>query len=106
MPYAVPAMIYSVIVEVGLDVLLALSVFVVGCLLAMALHLFGTMSPWIALLARKSPWAFFKQIRPVLVTAFTTNSSNATLPTSLAIAQESSSCTPPPRASCCRWARP
>ena len=87
-PYAVPAMIYSVIVKVGLDVVLALSVFVVGCLLAMTLHLFGTMSVWIALLARKSPWAFFKQIRPVLVTAFTTSSSNATLPTSLAIAQE------------------
>ena len=87
-PYAVPAMIYSVIVKVGLDVVLALSVFVVGCLLAMTLHLFGTMSLWIALLARKSPWAFFKQIRPVLVTAFTTSSSNATLPTSLAIAQE------------------
>ena len=87
-PYAVPAMIYSVIVKVGLDVVLALSVFVVGCLLAMTLHLFGTMSLWIALLARKSPWAFFKRIRPVLVTAFTTSSSNATLPTSLAIAQE------------------
>ena len=87
-PYAVPAMIYSVIVKVGLDVVLALSVFVVGCLLAMALHLFGTMSLWIALLARKSPWAFFKNIRPVLVTAFSTSSSNATLPTSLAIAQE------------------
>jgi DAACS family dicarboxylate/amino acid:cation (Na+ or H+) symporter len=88
MPYAVPAMIYSVIVKVGLDVVLALSVFVVGCLLAMALHLFGTMSLWIALLARKSPWAFFGKIRPVLVTAFSTSSSNATLPTSLAIAQE------------------
>jgi DAACS family dicarboxylate/amino acid:cation (Na+ or H+) symporter len=87
-PYAVPAMIYSVIVKVGLDVVWALSVFVVGCLLAMALHLFGTMSLWIALLARKSPWAFFGKIRPVLVTAFSTSSSNATLPTSLAIAQE------------------
>jgi DAACS family dicarboxylate/amino acid:cation (Na+ or H+) symporter len=87
-PYAVPAMIYSVIVKVGLDVVWALSVFVVGCLLAMALHLFGTMSLWIALLARKSPWAFFSDIRPVLVTAFSTSSSNATLPTSLAIAQE------------------
>ena len=30
-PYAVPAMIYSVIVKVGVDILLTLSVFVVGC---------------------------------------------------------------------------
>ncbi len=87
-PYAVPAMIYSVIVKVGLDVVFALSMFVVGCLLAMALHLFGTMSLWVRFLARQSPLQFFKRIRPVLVTAFSTSSSNATLPTSLAIAQE------------------
>ncbi|HET7267763.1 MAG TPA: dicarboxylate/amino acid:cation symporter [Oleiagrimonas sp.] len=87
-PYAVPAMIYSVIVKVGLDVVIALSVFVVACLVALALHLFGTMSLWIKFLARQSPLTFFKRIRPVLVTAFSTSSSNATLPTSLAIAQE------------------
>lgn len=87
-PYAVPAMIYSVIVKVGLDVLWALSTFVVGCTLALALHLFGTMSVWIKLLARRSPLEFFKQIRPVLITAFSTSSSNATLPTSLKAAQD------------------
>jgi DAACS family dicarboxylate/amino acid:cation (Na+ or H+) symporter len=87
-PYAVPAMIYSVIVKIGMDVVLALSVFVLGCMAALALHLFGTMSLWIRLLGRRSPLAFFRQIRPVLVTAFSTSSSNATLPTSLAIADE------------------
>ncbi len=87
-PYAVPAMIYSVIVTVGLDALWALSVFVVGCTLALALHLFGTMSVWIRLLAKQSPLAFFKKIRPVLITAFSTSSSNATLPTSIKAAQD------------------
>ena len=81
-------MIYSVIVKVGVDVLLALSVFVIGCLVALALHLFGTMSLWIRLLARQSPARFFRLIRPVLVTAFSTSSSNATLPTALAAASE------------------
>ncbi|MBS0382721.1 MAG: dicarboxylate/amino acid:cation symporter [Proteobacteria bacterium] len=87
-PYAVPAMIYSVIVKVGLDVLLSLSVFVVGCIVALALHLFGTMSAWLWLIGKRSPAAFFKQIRPVLVTGFSTSSSNATLPTALAVANE------------------
>ena len=87
-PYAVPAMIYSVIVKVGLDVLLALSVFVIGCALALAIHLFGTMSLWMRFLAKQSPLAFFRTIRPVLVTAFSTSSSNATLPTALAAASE------------------
>lgn len=87
-PYAVPAMIYSVIVKVGLDILLTLSVFVVGCALALALQLFGTMSLWLRLLAKRSPLQFFSQIRPLLVTAFSTSSSSATLPASLAIAHD------------------
>ncbi len=87
-PFAVPAMIYSVIVKVGLDVLLALSLFVLGCALALALHLFGTMSLWIRFMTKFSPWRFFGIIRPVLITAFSTSSSNATLPTSLTCATE------------------
>ncbi len=87
-PFAVPAMIYSVIVKVGLDVLLALSVFVVGCTIALALHLFGTMSLWLRFLAGRSPLAYFRQIRPLLITAFSTSSSNACLPASLAIARD------------------
>ncbi|GLQ99640.1 dicarboxylate/amino acid:cation symporter [Dyella mobilis] len=87
-PYAVPAMIYSVIVKVGMGVLLTLSVFVVGCAAALALHLFGTMSLWLRWLAKRSPWAYFRQIRPVLVTAFSTSSSSAALPTSLAVARD------------------
>src|SRR3546814_4011943 len=87
-PYAVPAMIYSVIVKVGVDVLLALSVFVVGCTVALALHLFGTMSLWLRFLARRSPLAYFRQIRALLISAFSTSSSSACLPASLAVAHD------------------
>jgi len=87
-PYAVPAMIYSVIVKVGLDVLLALAVFVAACIAALALHLFGTMSLWIRFLAKRSPRVFFRQIQPLLVTAFSTSSSSACLPASLAVARD------------------
>jgi DAACS family dicarboxylate/amino acid:cation (Na+ or H+) symporter len=87
-PYAVPAMIYSVIVKVGPDVLLALSVFVVGCAVALAVHLFGTMSVWLKFLAKRSPLHYFRQIETLLVTAFSTSSSNACLPMSLAVAHD------------------
>lgn len=87
-PYAVPAMIYSVIVKVGADILLTLSVFVVGCAAALALQLFGTMSLWLRFLAHRSPLAFFKQVRPLLITAFSTSSSSATLPAALATAHD------------------
>lgn len=87
-PYAVPALIFSVVVKAGFEILVALGLFVLGCLAVMALHLFGTLSVWIRLGTRRRPLHFFRQIAPVLVTAFSTSSSNATLPTSLANAHD------------------
>jgi len=82
-PYAVPLMIYSVIVKVGLDILVALGVFALGCLAVMLFHLFGTMSLWLRLWTDRKPLEFFRDIRGVLITAFSTSSSNATLPAAL-----------------------
>ncbi len=87
-PYAVPAMIYSVIVKIGIDILIALGVFAVGCIVVMLIHLFGTMSLWIKFWVGRSPLAVFKDIRAVLITAFSTSSSNATLPAALACAKD------------------
>lgn len=87
-PYAVPAMIFSVVVKAGFDILIALGVFVLGCIAVMALHLFGTFSVWLKVATKRRPLDFFRAITPVLVTAFSTSSSNATLPASLATARE------------------
>jgi DAACS family dicarboxylate/amino acid:cation (Na+ or H+) symporter len=87
-PYAVPAMIYSVVVKIGFDILIALGVFVLGCLAVMLIHLFGTMSLWLRFWAGRSPLEFWRDIRDVLITAFATSSSSATLPTALAAARE------------------
>jgi DAACS family dicarboxylate/amino acid:cation (Na+ or H+) symporter len=87
-PYAVPAMIFSVVVKVGIDILLALGLFVIGCVAMLLLHLFGTMSIWLKFLARRNPLEFFREIKSVLVTAFSTSSSSATLPAALAVSRE------------------
>lgn len=87
-PYAVPAMIFSVVVKVGFDIIIALGLFVFGCVSMLLLHLFGTMSLWLKFLAKRSPAEFFRQIKDVLVTAFSTSSSSATLPAALAAARE------------------
>jgi DAACS family dicarboxylate/amino acid:cation (Na+ or H+) symporter len=87
-PYAVPAMIFSVIVKTGFDIVFALGLFVLGCGAVMLLHLFGTMSVWLKLWTRFSPLDFFRRIETVLATAFSTSSSNATLPAALAAARE------------------
>jgi DAACS family dicarboxylate/amino acid:cation (Na+ or H+) symporter len=87
-PVAVPAMIFSVIVKIGVDILGALFGFVLLCLVAMTLHLFGTMSLWIKFLAKRGPIEFWQKSMTILITAFSTSSSNATLPTSLQVSRE------------------
>jgi DAACS family dicarboxylate/amino acid:cation (Na+ or H+) symporter len=87
-PYAVPAMIFSVVVKVGFDIVVALGLFVIGCVSMLLLHLFGTMSIWLKFLAKRDPVEFFRQVKDVLVTAFSTSSSSATLPAALAAARE------------------
>lgn len=87
-PYAVPAMIYSVIIKIGVDIIIALGVFVLGCAAVLLFHLFGSMSLFLKLWTRWSPLAFFREIKALLVTAFSTSSSNASLPTALAVAKE------------------
>jgi len=87
-PYAVPCLIYSVVVKSGLDIIKALGVFVTGCVGVMIVHLFGTMSLWLKLWTKWSPAAYFRLIGEVIITAFSTSSSNATLPAAIENATE------------------
>jgi DAACS family dicarboxylate/amino acid:cation (Na+ or H+) symporter len=87
-PWAVAAMLASQVMKAGLEVLKALSLFVACVLGGLALHLFGTMTLLLKAFTRRSPGVFFRAIRTVLVTAFSTSSSNATLPTTIAVTRE------------------
>lgn len=93
-PYAVLAMIYSVIVKAGMDIVIALGVFMFGCAGVMLFHLFGTMSLWLKLWTKRSPREFFSQIKDVIITAFSTSSSAATLPAALRCAKENLGASP------------
>ena len=87
-PIAVPAMIMSVIVKFGFSFLTSLLLFVAGVLVIMLLQMFGTMSVLLRIFSRRSPLQFFRAIRTVIVTAFSTSSSSATLPTSIQVSRE------------------
>ena len=87
-PYAVTALVASVIILAGLQVLTPLLYFILGVLGVLALHLFGTMSLLLKTFSRRSPRAFFRAIRPIIITAFSTSSSNATLPTTIQVSRE------------------
>ena len=87
-PYAVPALIFSVVIKFGMEFLQSLFLFVATVLVGLLIHLFGTMSLLLKLLTKRSPREFFRAIRAILVTAFSTSSSNATLPTSIQVTRE------------------
>ncbi len=87
-PYGVAALIFSVTSRFGFELLVALGWYVVTVLLGLALHLFGAFSLLIKFFARYSPLKFFKKVETVMLTAFSTSSSNATLPTTLTVSQE------------------
>lgn len=87
-PYAVAALLCSVVVKYGAGYLGKLALFAGGLLVVMVVHLFGTMSVLLKVFTRRSPLPFFRAIRTILVTAFSTSSSNATLPTTIQVTRE------------------
>ncbi len=87
-PYAVACLIFNNIAQFGLDLLQSLAWFVATVLLGLSLHFFGVYSLSVYFLSRINPIEFFKRVRTVIVTAFSTSSSNATLPTALRVSHE------------------
>jgi len=87
-PFAVGCLLFTTTARFGFDLLRALAWFVVTVLAGLALHMFGVYSLSVALLSRISPLEFFRRIRTVMLTAFSTSSSNATLPTALRVSEE------------------
>jgi DAACS family dicarboxylate/amino acid:cation (Na+ or H+) symporter len=87
-PYAVACLLFNNTARFGLDLLQALAWFVVTVLVGLSLHMFGVYSLSVYFLSKISPLEFFRRIKTVILTAFSTSSSNATLPTALRISEE------------------
>ena len=87
-PYAVACLLFNNIAQFGFELLFSLGWFVVTVLLGLGIHLFGVYSISIRFLSKISPIDFFKRIETVVLTAFSTSSSNATLPTALRVTHE------------------
>ena len=87
-PYAVACLLFNNIAQFGTDLLLSLGWFVLTVLLGLSIHFFGVYSLSVKFLSRISPIEFFKRVQTVILTAFSTSSSNATLPTALRVSHE------------------
>lgn len=82
-PYAVTLLVFSSIASFGVDLLVALLWFIAVVLGGLAIHFFLVYGFSVRVLSGISPIEFFRRMRTTAVTAFSTSSSNATLPTVL-----------------------
>ena len=87
-PYGVTALIFGVTSRFGFHLLKPLAAYVLVVLGALILHVVVNLSAIIRFLVGMSPIKFFGRVRAALVTAFSTSSSSATLPTALATAEQ------------------
>jgi DAACS family dicarboxylate/amino acid:cation (Na+ or H+) symporter len=86
-PIAIACLMFNLAALFGWDLLVRLAAFAGVAVGAMAVHMFVVYPLVLMLFAHKNPLAFFAQIREPLVVAFSTASSNATLPVSLKAAE-------------------
>ncbi|HKQ56755.1 MAG TPA: dicarboxylate/amino acid:cation symporter [Candidatus Eisenbacteria bacterium] len=86
-PIGVACLLFTLTARLGLDVLRQLGAYVLVVVGALLIHQFVVYSIAVAWLGRMHPVTFFRAIRDAMVTAFSTASSNATLPTSLMVAE-------------------
>lgn len=82
-PYAVFALIAKAIAGLGLDLLINLAGYVMVLIAALMLHLYGTLMGILKLFTGLSVRTMVKKLRDVQVFAFSTSSSNATIPVTL-----------------------
>ncbi|WP_245942300.1 dicarboxylate/amino acid:cation symporter [Sphingomonas gilva] len=87
-PLAVACFMFNLAALFGWDLLVRLSAFVGVVLLALAIQMFVVFPLLLKFAGGKSPIAFFRETQEASVMAFSTASSNATLPTSLRVADE------------------
>jgi len=85
-PYAVFCFMFNLAVLFGWDLLIKLGKFVLVVVGALAIHMLVTYSLALKLVGGWSPKAFFKGVQEAMLMAFSTASSNATLPTALKVA--------------------
>jgi Na+/H+-dicarboxylate symporter len=87
-PYAVACLVFNLAAVFGWELLSKLAGYVGVALLAMAIHFFVVYSISVRWLGGMSPIKFFRGSQEAIVMAFSTASSNATLPTALMVAEE------------------
>ncbi len=87
-PLGVFALMFSATSRLGLDLLRLIAMYVLVVLLGLGLHMFVVYSLSVKFFGGRDPREFFRSVRLAMVTAFSTASSNASLPAALEVAEQ------------------
>ena len=87
-PIAIACFMFNLAAVFGWDLLVRLSAYVGVVLLALAIQMFIVYPIVLKTIGGMSPVYFFKNVQEAMVMAFSTASSNATLPTALRVAEQ------------------
>ena len=87
-PYGVFCLIFTITARFGFDLLAKLGWYVVAVMAGLAFQQVVVYPILVRILARLHPLAFLRAIKKVMLTAFTTSSSSATLPTTMREAEQ------------------
>ncbi len=87
-PIGVFCLIFSVTARFGFELLINLFQYVLTVVGSLTFFLIVGYGLILKLVAGRRPLEFFRKVRIVMLTAFSTSSSNATLPTTMRVAQE------------------
>jgi Na+/H+-dicarboxylate symporter len=86
-PFAVFAIVFNTAFTFGTDIVASLMFYVATVIAGLLIQQFGVYSALLWTVARRAPADFFRKCREVYLYAFSTASSNATLPLSLDVAE-------------------
>ena len=86
-PYGVAGLVFSLTTKLGFEILETLLWYVGTVLVGLGLHMFGVYSVVAFVFAKLNPIQFFGRISEIILTAFATSSSSATLPTALRVTE-------------------
>ncbi len=87
-PFGVAGLMFSVTATIGFNIITMLGKYVLVVMTALAIHQFLIYGLAIKLFTKRKPIEFYRAIREVMITAFSTSSSNATLPLAMKTAEE------------------
>jgi Na+/H+-dicarboxylate symporter len=87
-PYAVFILIAAVVTRFGLDLLRSLLIYASLVAIGLVIHTYGVLALAVRFFSGLNPFLFFRRVVEAQLVAFSTSSSNATLPVSLRTMEE------------------